>query len=131
MAEITWKYVKEIKNANAIEEFEKTNSIQFPDDLRSILKKYNNGRPSAKCFDTQNAKEKEFKKLLSFNKDDTENIFEFVAFDTKLSGLIPFADDPSGNLICLYQGKIYYWLHESDSVEYLADSFTEFLGKLY
>ena len=129
--EITWRYVKPITSITAISDIERQKSIMIPADLKDIIKKYNNGRPSLKNFDVGIEKEKEFKKLLSFNKDDIENIYGFLRIDTKIQGLLPFASDPSGNLICLYQNKIYYWRHESDTVEYLSDTFTDFLNKLY
>ena len=128
---ITWRYVKPISSETAISDVEKKKNIMLPADLKEIIKKYNNGRPSLKLFDLGTEKEKEFKKLLSFNKEDVENIFGFLNIDTKIQGLLPFASDPSGNLICLYQDKIYYWEHESDSIKYLADTFTDFLNKLY
>ena len=70
MNELTWKYVKPLKKENLIEEFEKQNKITFPLDLKNCLKENNGGRPSLKYYDTNEEKEKEVKKLLSFNEDD-------------------------------------------------------------
>lgn len=131
MSSLTWKYVKELKNESAIENFEKNQQVHIPNDLKEIISKYNNGRPSLRYFDLGNEKGIEFKKLLSFNSDDKENIFEFLSIDSQHSGLLPFADDISGNLLCLYKGKIYFWNHESDTLTFLADTFSEFLATLY
>ncbi|OOF88611.1 hypothetical protein BKG94_05575 [Rodentibacter ratti] len=131
MTELTWKYVKPIKDKNALINFEKNAGIQFPNDLKEIIFKFNNGRPSNKYFDTVSEKECEFKKLLSLNTDDTENIYDFLGLDTQFKSLVAFASNSGGNLICLYQGKIVYWKHESDQIEPLADTFSEFLEKLY
>ena len=53
MNEITWKYVKELKDTNAVDAFEKENKIEFPNDLKQVLLKYNGGRPSLKYYDLQ------------------------------------------------------------------------------
>lgn len=131
MTELSWKYVKPLQNPNAVEEFETEHNVSFPEDLKEVIKKYNNGRPSLKIFDSESGKEHEFKKLLSFNVYDVENIYSFIDTDRQEKNFIPFANDPAGNLIGLYNGKIYYWLSELDQIEYLADTFTSFLSKLY
>ena len=131
MTQLTWKYVKPIKDVNALADFEKKVGVQFPNDLKEIINQFNNGRPSNKYFDTTNEKECEFKKLFSLNPDDVENIYSTLEFDTQFKNLIAFASNSFGNLICLYDGKIVYWKHETDEIEPLADTFTEFLAKLY
>ena len=53
-------------------------------------------------------------------------------------GIIPIADDPGGNIICIVlskpdHGKILFWDHEqgdADSFSILADSFSTFLDSL-
>lgn len=131
MNEITWKYVKPLKNANAIETFEKVHSISFPSDLKEILFKYNGGRPSVKYYDTKTEKDKEFKTLLSFNEDDLETIYNHYPLDSADKTLIPFASDPSGNYFVIKDGKIFLWLHEKDECVCLADSFSAFLKKMH
>ena len=131
MTQLTWKYVKPIKDINAIANFENKSGIKFPDDLKEIIIRFNNGRPSNKYFDTENEKECEFKKLLSFNIDDSENIYNTLGFETKFKNLIAFASNSSGNLICLYEGKIVYWKSETDQIEPLSETCTQFLEKLY
>ncbi|MGC6248227.1 SMI1/KNR4 family protein [Bisgaard Taxon 45] len=131
MKEINWKYVKPLKNNNAITELENKIEQILPEDLKKTIKNFNNGRPSCKQFDTPSIKGCEFKKLLSLNTEDTENIFDFLKIDTNIHGLLPIASTPSGDLVCLHENKIVYWYHETDRVEYLASSFREFLNSLY
>lgn len=131
MSKLIWNYVKPLNQVNSVELFEQTYQVVFPDDLKEIIKTFNNGRPSLKVFDIGTLKEREFKKLLSFNLEDMENIYDFLNLDSNKVGFIAFANDPAGNLIGLYNGKIYYWLHESDELLFLADTFTQFLGTLY
>ena len=131
MTQLTWKYVKPIKEQNVIELFEKKADIKFPDDLKAILNQYNNGRPSNKYFDTETEKECEFKKLLSLNVEDSDNIYDVFGFETQFKNLVAFASNSGGNLICLYEGKIVYWKSETDQIEPLSEIFTQFLEKLY
>lgn len=131
MNEIIWKYVKPLKNANAIEVFEKEHAVSFPADLREILFKNNGGRPSLKYYDTKTEKDKEFKTLLSFNEEDIETVYKHYPLDTSDKSMIPFASDPAGNYFVLKDNSIYLWKHESDSTIFLASSFSAFLSMLH
>lgn len=131
MNEIIWKYVKPLKNANAIDVFEKEHAVSFPADLREILFKNNGGRPSLKYYDTKTEKDKEFKTLLSFNEEDIETVYKHYPLDTSDKSLIPFASDPAGNYFVLKDNSIYLWNHESDSTIFLASSFSAFLSMLH
>lgn len=131
MNEIIWKYVKPLKNINAIEKFEKEHSILFPLDLKGILTKFNGGRPSLKYYDTKTERDKEFKTLLSFNEEDIETIYKHYPLDSSDKTLVPFASDPAGNYFVVKDEKIYLWNHETDSVGYIANSFSDFLSNLH
>jgi DNA-binding beta-propeller fold protein YncE len=132
MSDITWKYIKPLDSETLINDFERENGIIFPSDLKNCFVKNNGGRPSKNVFDTDCSKEKVFKTLLSFNKSDPENIYMvFSVFDKERNRLIPFASDPSGDLLCLQNDNIVLYLHETGSIEKVADSFSELLSKLY
>lgn len=131
MSEITWKYVKELKNENAIDDFEKEHNFLYPQDLKQILFKFNGGRPSLKYYDLPSEKDKEFKTLLSFNEDDIENIYKYYPLDSSDKSLIPIASDPAGNYFVLKDNVIYLWNHETDSLCKITSTFTEFLNSLH
>ncbi len=127
-----WKYVKELKNSNLIEEFEKTYSAKLPIDFKKFVKINNGGRPYSDIIDTETTKERVFKCLLSFNKEDKENIFSsYEILKKEDTSLIPFASDPSGNFFCIKDNKIFLWLHENGNLEFVSNSFSEMLDKLY
>lgn len=132
--QITWKYVKPIKDMGNIAKFE-SRFCKIPQDLLECIKANNGGRPSLNCFDLEKQKEREFKALFSFNKDDVENIFDAQDFDTQINSkervLFPFANDSFGNLFCLYNNKIVLWEHEKDSIIPVADTWSDFLRMLY
>ncbi|MDR3333440.1 MAG: SMI1/KNR4 family protein [Treponema sp.] len=132
MERLTWKYVKELKNKYAIEDFEKAYDIVLPLDLKQCIKENNGGRPGKKLFDTDKTKERVFKTLLSFNESDIENIYTFFPIiQAESSSLVPFASDPSGNFICVKDTRIVLFLHETGAIEHIAESFTELLSRLY
>ena len=129
--EIKWIRGSQISD-ELIKSAEKSFGIQLPEDLKEIIKSNNNARPSLRYFDSSKSKEHEFKKLLSFKEEDKENIYKAKKVLSSVdSTLFPIANDPAGNYICLQGGKIAYWLHETDEIEILANSFSEFLSKLY
>ncbi len=131
MSDITWKYVKPLKNTNAVTDFEQKNGVSFPSDLKKILEKYNGGRPSVKYFDTSSEKDKELKTLLSFNEEDIETIYKHYPLDSSDDKLVPFASDPAGNYFVVKDGKICLWNHENDKCIFLADTFSDFLRNLH
>lgn len=131
MSELSWKYVKELKDKAVIDVFEKEHGFSFPTDLKDILLKYNGGRPSLRYFDTDTEKDKEFKTLLSFNESDIETIFKCYPLDSADSTLIPFASNSGGDYFVLKNNAIHLWNHESDTSTFLASSFTDFLNLLH
>ena len=56
--------------------------------------------------------------LLSFNEDDTENIYNVIEyFKGQFNGnILPIAMEPSGDYFCidLTKNSIVYWNHEND-----------------
>ena len=131
MNNITWKYVKPLANSESIVEYETLTGCILPDDIREVIKMYNGGRPSLKYYDLPEEKDKEFKTLLSFNRNDVENVFAFYPLDSANGKIVPFASDPAGNLFVIKEGKIFLWSHESDTTVFLAESFSAFLETLH
>lgn len=129
--DIQWKRGSQISDETIVNA-ELAYGISLPQDIKDIVKNYNNGRPSVSTFDSPIAKEHEVKKLLSFKEEDVENIYKVKNILSSVDvALFPIAIDSAGNIICLKNGKIVYWLHETDEVLTLADSFSEFLSHLY
>ena len=128
-----WKFIKRLEDVNEIKKFEIQKGVKLPRDLRLCIIANNGGRPDRKVFDTTVSKGRMIKKLLSLNYGDVENIWDaYNVMQQEDRDLIPFANDPGGNFICFNKdsGEIYLWLHETDTVEYVAESFEDFLGKL-
>ena len=134
MSNLSWKYVKMLKNAKSVEDFENSSGLMLPEDMKAFLKINNGGRPSKHNFDTERSKGRVMKSLLSFNETDVETIYDAMnALKKEKAYLVPFASDPAGNYICYNtrNQEIVLWLHETDTLERIAESFTEFTALLY
>ena len=126
---MNWKYVKPTSVDN-IKEIEKFYGVEISDSLKALILEANNGRPEFDTFDTEFETGKQFKKILSYNKEDSENMFSCIDL-FKNTSLFPFGDDPSGNYIGLNGEKVVYYNHESEETEFIADSIDDFIHKLY
>lgn len=84
-----------------------------------------------KSFNDQNGEEHVFKKLLSYNKEDQENIFIALKVETAIKHWLPIASVEGGDLLGLYQNKIVYWNHDNDELIPVANTIQELFTKLY
>lgn len=135
MNSLIWKYIKPLKDTNCIKIFELENNITIPQELKECILNNNGGRPNVKVYDTDKSSGRVFKTLLSYNKEDIETIYKILPlFKENSISLLPFASDPSGNFICIdlkNKDSVVLWIHEIDSIEYVAESFRKFLGILH
>lgn len=140
---ITWTSYEPLENDEVILELQIKYNIILPDSLVELIKEKNKGRPNCDVFDTAKIKERIFGELLSFNKYTKGSVLTYIenTKDRMSEKLIPFACDPSGDLICLdyreslEQPSVIFWWHDTSEgeeiIEYVAKSFDEFLNKLY
>lgn len=134
MNNLSWKYVKPLKNSKAVECFEADYGLKLSQDITSCIKQNNGGRPDKKVFDTEVSKGRVIKSLLSFNNDDLETVYDAIdRLKGEKSNLVPLASDPGGNYICFdtKQQDIVLWLHETNTTEKISSSFTAFLETLH
>lgn len=120
------------------ENVEKEFGVQFPLDFKGVVLENNGASPEKTTYDTKVAKERIAEYLLSFSKDDKDNIF--VAYNATRKYVnektIPIMRDSFGNYICFdfskeKKGELYFWNHEDDSLEYINETFSNFLNSLY
>lgn len=154
-----WLFKKDLKDEGSIQKVENQLKIKFPSDYINIVRKYNASTPSPNTIDTWRQKGKAFGELLNFNLDDRENMISlYEAIQNKIPEKVyPITMDPGGNFMCYDFRKdennpiIVRWDHEqkfivdnekiiiedhereSDDyhVDFVANSFTELLAKLY
>lgn len=134
MNNIEWKRVKHLRELDSIEKFEKEKNIKLPDELKKLILKNNGGRPSLRMIEMPSYKELEIKALLSFNKDDIENIYNNIDFFKAEfnENILPFATESSGDYFCinLKNKSVVYWEHETNKIKYIARNLDEFFDML-
>ncbi|MDR2832648.1 MAG: SMI1/KNR4 family protein [Streptococcaceae bacterium] len=130
---IEWNYVKEISDENLISKFEKEFNFIFPSDFKENINFLNGGRPVKNNIEI-NFKGRIFQSLLSFNPTDLDNIWDLNLVDSDYfkNNFVAFGLDPFGNLFVFSKDskKVGYYLSEVDSVEYVADNFSQMIEKL-
>lgn len=135
MNNINWKRVKPLILPNSLDKFEQDYEITLPESLKEFISTNNGGRPSLDIIKTEDGKEVEIKALLSFNKEDTENIYKVIDYFKKQfnSKIVPVATEPSGDYFCIdiTNDSIVYWEHENNVLTFIAKDFVEFLNCLY
>ena len=130
--------------------FEKELGIKLPADYRAFLLKHNGGMPEPNALDVKIDDFVVQDGVTCFSAITEDRVFSFSYFLDVYEGripknLFPIADGLSVDLICLSvsgddYGKVYFWDHnwevtdgepDYSNVHWIADSFTEFLDKLY
>lgn len=161
MSKINWRSWDEPVTKKEVENVGETLGVKFPLDYIEVAMNYNGAHVSPELFQVE-GKEKVFGTLLTYDSEDDEHILEvFNDYkDTLPKKIIPFAFDPSGNLICFdYTDHednpiVVFWEHENaaekemlmreeglteaqveelarENVFYIADTFSDFLDKLH
>ena len=130
--ELVWEFDEPLQKESAIDDFEIDFAYKIPSEIKTLIQKHNCAYPSKDTFDTSR-EGMVFAHLLSFNPDSSESVFLFL--DNFKNGkslkALPFGTDGFGNLICEKAGKIYFWSHEADQMEFIAESLNDFLAMLH
>ena len=128
-----------------IEEVEEFLGIKFPNDYRECAKVCHGGTPSPGEFVVYSLGLVKFASCLgylcSLNKGDPQGILNTALMleDVLPNGLVPFAGDGGGDLICFRYTEqslppsIVYYQHElsnDEAIVHLADTFTDFVNLL-
>jgi hypothetical protein len=139
-----WILAKQLENVSLISSFQEKYRIILPDDFKACVVEHNASRPRPNIFDVNSRKELVAKSLLSFNKNDSDNIWQTNSqLNEKLPNqVIAFMSDQFGNYICFdYRNtkvpSIMFWDHElsytnpNDCLKYVADKFGDFINGMY
>jgi cell wall assembly regulator SMI1 len=137
---------KEILTDEDISDIEKKYKFTFPKDIREHYLTYNGGEPERCVFVDEDGDEYVVQRFIPIkhkNKrggGNLETTLDMLRVDEILPNwLIPFAEEPGGDLFCFSvdedeEGAIYYWSHEyeygedpEEYVTYLAESLKEFI----
>ena len=125
-------------------EFEEKLGARLPEDFREYLLKYNGGLPEPNNFNIHNDCSSIHHMFGIHDGPEYTSLKWNVEINTTAipNLLMPFADDPFGNILCIgvkgdVKGEIFFWDHEvcedgnwSDIVK-ISDSFTLFINSLF
>jgi len=125
--------------------FENKIDVRLPEDYRLYLKKYNGGLPEKACFYIQKKQiESRIHHMYGLNDGPTYQKLDCVMKIYKgriPNGVLPIADDPFGNIICIgiekkCFGNILFWDHEKESLydqalDQISPTFTLFVSGLF
>lgn len=126
-------------------EIENKYNFKFPQDFFSHYLKYNGGTLQKDIYKDEDGDEFVFNWFIPIKSEsrNLETVLDLLWVDGTIPRwLIPFADDPGGDLYCFSideddKGAIYYWSHEYDygedpeeHVYFLAGSLKEFIDAM-
>jgi cell wall assembly regulator SMI1 len=143
----------------AIVDLEQELGVTLPDDYRNFLMQHNGGYPEPDGFryysrypgnyfgDSVNVERAMVDRFLALYDGEYNNLQNYrEMYQGRVpSEMLPIANDPGGNLICLAirgnnLGKVLYWKHEEEADEgevanysniyFVADSFVQFVDSL-
>lgn len=98
---LRWICENESVETTTISKVEDIFGIEFPRDYVECIIKNNGGYPKPNRFNL-NGNEEVFNNFLSFDEEDSSNIINAYndVKDRLIEKVIPFAEDPFGNLLC-------------------------------
>ena len=133
---LDWNFVKPY-NPTDLAEYEEHTGFVFPNFYKRQLPDIHGGFPSDTLFTDNNMEIHEFKRLLPFQKDVRESIWEYEDLFVKSEGAyMPFALGRNNNVLCFENSDMNdkrVFLFNADDCEFIfvSDSFADFLFSLY
>lgn len=126
--------IKEAVN-NIFNNIEKKYSIKIPNKIKNFLIKHSDEKLKVTNIKINNKPWEDFNiRILSFVNPNSDYYFEnFVDYFLKGNNkTIPIAETDGGDniIIDINTGKVYYWLHEFDDYNLIANSLDELYDKM-
>jgi|GEM_PF-563388 len=108
---IDWNiYHEQPLDRAVVEDVEKRIGFSFPEAYKECVIKYHGARPVQKLFDIEND-QRVFGKFFDYDESNNITLLKCYINETDEEsgvfplGVVPFADDPSGNYICFDYGE--------------------------
>ena len=135
-ANVTWKYVHELKDDSAADMLEIDYWFRRPKSLKACVREHNAGMPVPSKIDSPFGNRYVFGGLLSFNEGDADSVYDYIGLFKNEDGtglkMFPFGLDPFGNFFCVKKdGSVVFWNHEDGAEDLVSASFEEFISSLH
>ena len=114
-----WTLVRELESKSEIVDFEEAVDFMFPESFKECVEDFNGATPVPCFYDTLSTENRDIESLLSFNRNDTRNIWwAYVMIEhTTNRTLVPFATDKMGNFLCFNRSRQVIWLDKDNVSE--------------
>lgn len=131
MKRMIGKYKINLKDKNVFNDIEEEYDIRIPNGFKRFIIDNNAATPEKHRIIIGN-QERVFGSVLSFNKDDDDNVFRYLKRFIP-NNLLPFGLDPFGNIFCidLKSGDVQFWNHEIDKTYSAHCNLSNFVSSLY
>lgn len=128
--ELVFNNIKYLKDKNSVKRFFSENGISLDKKTEKFITDNNGGGPSKNTIKVKGT-ERVMNSLLSFNKDDKDNVYKAkLRVDADDASLIPIARDPSENYFCFKGKQIVFYSHEDGEWCEVSNSFINFISSL-
>ena len=129
---ITWSFVEPLRDEMSVEEFEADYGVVFPEEYKELVHQYNNGYPSHDAFALPSGENCRLNHLYSFNREDTDNMWDYNSAENIEAGFVAFADDSFGNQIGfrIKDNAIVFADYDANEITVIASDFLTFLSQL-
>ena len=139
MNNIEWRYKEPLSGNQDLESIVDYVGVQLPSDYVAFVRNHNGASPNPRCLTLPNGHNVVLNRLLRVEADAVDCIrasMDALRDEHRIVNLIPFADDPFGNLFCFEYAKrefkgVVFWDHESNSTIKICTTFTDLIGNLH
>lgn len=127
-----WLFPEPVQNMSILDMIQREFCITLPRSYIDGIEQFNGAYPECSRFMTKEGNERTVKCFLSVNQGDDDNIWD-MNLDAVTCDYVAFAMDDFGNSICFSKKdlSIWFWDHETEQAERVADGFDVFIASLY
>ena len=120
-------------SVNDIERLERQLKINLPDDYKEQIGSINGQGYTNSYVPHKSLGEIPYSRNVSLNKRDKYNIYDIYGKVIEDKRYFPFANTGTGNYYCfdLHKNNVVLWLHETETIVYLCDTFSELMRKIW
>ena len=129
MSSIKWVHSSPLNSPEALADFENDYDVVLPSAFKAFITVNNYAAPLPDTVTIKGFGDTDVKRLLSFNRADTETVYQVIDYFIKKS-IVPFASDSYGNYFCLSGETVVFWEHETGvryDLQWTFDEFLEFM----
>ena len=138
MSVVEWKYAEPLSDDEDLHALEEHVMLPLPTDFRAFVREHNGALPKPNAISLSGGWEVLVNHLLRIESTAVDNLRACATAlwqEHRAMKLLPFANDPFGNLFCFeYSGRevtgVVFWDHENGASSRVGSTFSEFVEAL-